>query len=519
MERDPLLSQEQELLESVSRRSPVTIVLDPPPRQSPSPHPTNTPDPPQPIASSTLYDWLYDLLIYTFYSFCLLSGQFFYRTLDGISNVKRVLAVVGWLFCFIHLVANFGALLFNSYVVVGCPYNCSYFYSGNLADMVNSTLPEYVNWYYNAIITTATIAGWFSYYLMTCLILIPLFSDCKCCYRSGACKFLHRACCSAFTRTFQCNAEDLLSPFEDTPKDKMDDVQTFHFYLNYAFNITLYLTSLGLLIVIMVEKISHKYDHQYYINTFGLACQSISQFCAIHSCFIFSKLVYAISNRCEKLIDKFDQVNNAAANRQNLMDLLEQDNDTSMKIKNWFGKSFEKVEDKAHFYVLQFIDRMFIEKAKASLDPYGWWFSVHWILYTLTTILASGLFTRTVMSYLDEKQIRIYALNHCERINLSYIGIFTVQYSLLFLYPCLRAASIAVAREKLIQKVMNRHWENISLSEKEHFIHYLEMQKFSFRVSIFCMHIPVGFNMAYFSLFITVLGVILTVGDSKVLPF
>ena len=118
--------------------------------------------------------------------------------------------------------------------------------------------------------------------------------------------------------------------------------------------------------------------------------------------------------------------------------------------------------------------------------------SAHQTFYSVhscTTILASGYFTRTVtvMNLLDERQICIHVLNHWERIDLSYIGIFIVQYSLLFFYPCLWAAFIAVAQE-LIQKVMSRHWVMIPLSEKEHFVQYLMTQNFSFWMSIFCMH-------------------------------
>lgn len=56
--------------------------------------------------------------------------------------------------------------------------------------------------------------------------------------------------------------------------------------------------------------------------------------------------------------------------------------------------------DKARYFLLQRIDQEFLRRLKTSLDPYGIWFSIHWLLYTLTTLLSCALFA--------EKAVQIF---------------------------------------------------------------------------------------------------------------
>lgn len=164
---------------------------------------------------------------------------------------------------------------------------------------------------------------------------------------------------------------------------------------------------------------------------------------------------------------------------------------------------------KARYYILQRIDQAFIKRMRASLDPYGMWFSIHWILYTLTTLLSCALFAQTVVKIFYQQDTPLYKLQNRDMFNLSYIVIFTLEHLLLFIYPCFRAASITVAREQMIQTVSRKEWMYIPLSIKSHFIQYLRAQNFSFRVHIFCADIPFNFNTAYISLFIGIFGGIL----------
>ena len=55
----------------------------------------------------------------------------------------------------------------------------------------------------------------------------------------------------------------------------------------------------------MKQRITTNSETHKDINETGLMLQFLSQFCAIQSCFIFSKVAYGISNKFKKLMSKF----------------------------------------------------------------------------------------------------------------------------------------------------------------------------------------------------------------------
>ena len=198
-----------------------------------------------------------------------------------------------------------------------------------------------------------------------------------------------------------------------------------------------------------------------------------SLLCTIVSCFIFSKLAYSVTNRCLKLYDYYKG--------DHTLDelLLEDDKFTNM--------------------------------AQATLNFFEYWFTIHWVLYTVTSFLSIALFldilTKHLQSTFNEPPDTAIGFSVKE---LGIVGLFTLQHCFLFLYPCFKAAAVTVSREKLIKKVNAlRQERQLNHEDKQFFIQYLKNKKFGFRISFFCARLRFGFNIAYISIFIGLLGVLL----------
>ena len=346
-----------------------------------------------------------------FYFLCLLSGQFIIkmkRPCSWMTFLRLIIGSTGLIFFLLQFCANLLSVAFNCYVVLFCPYsNCSYFSldhnatsnassdelltTNSLTNALTDTAPVHVNWN-NAVITCATFAGWSSYLMMTFMILLPINSDLQSCFHhftrndDNNCNAFLKIFCTTLRRAFR--EEEIFSPFDDTNNNlsstKFKPAQAVYFYLIYIFNLLLYLTNLGLLSVIMYNRISTNDLVQYYLDSSGLIFQMSSQFCAVQSCFIFSKVAYMVSTQLEQLVNEFNKVNIAditvIQNPEN--ELHEFRND---EIIEELGQGGD--QDKVRYFVLQRIDQEFLRRLKASLDPYGIWFSVHWLLYTLTTLV------------------------------------------------------------------------------------------------------------------------------------
>ena len=89
------------------------------------------------------------------------------------------------------------------------------------------------------------------------------------------------------------------------------------------------------------------------------------------------------------------------------------------------------------------------------------------------------------------------------------VGLFTISHCFLFLYPCFKAAAVTVSRNKLIKKI--NETDRFALERKQLLIQYLKNKNFGFRISFFCARLQLSFNVAYISIFIGLLGVLLKV--------
>ena len=88
---------------------------------------------------------------------------------------------------------------------------------------------------------------------------------------------------------------------------------------------------------------------------------------------------------------------------------------------------------------------------------------------------------------------------------------------LFFLYPCIRAAGVTESRNKAICDVSNIidvSVDNNAVHKQRAFVNHLKEQNFGFRLNILCAHVKFDLNIAYISIFIGLLGVLIKVSTS-----
>ena len=456
-------------------------------------------------------------------------------------KVYKAMSCFSWIFMFIQIIVNLGSLVFNMYVVIFCPYfHCGYFYIGNISDynkITNNhtidapvkTLREYGNW--NKFqITTATLGGTLSYIIITLMVLLPLYSQClhyKCCIRCGnnGCVYqIIKVLCNKVRKSYQSKVA-IFSPFCDEEGKPYSTVlkqeELFWFYIFYTISSLLYWSSFGVFLYIMVSRVSKVNETGCAIDETGLILQFISQLCAIQSCFIFSKVAYQASKCFRDLHEEFKEVDNTPFNeleeKLNALPSIDESNDQIIRdlftsINTPGANMEEEKENRAYLYMLQNIDQYCIKRVKNSIQPYALWFTVHWLLYTLTTFLSIAFLTETLFLYLYDTNE--WYDSQKNDISLAYITLFTAEHTFLFLYPCFRAANVGSAREKLISRVAKTQWKHIRLPVQTQFMAYLDKQNFGFQLSLFCANINFGFNFAFVSVFIGLFGVMLKMSNS-----
>ena len=253
------------------------------------------------------------------------------------------------------------------------------------------------------------------------------------------------------------------------------------FYLAFGFKCC-YLGSLHIG-VFAVKHYGNGKPLDYYPSNLNITAEKVgfgvymySLLCTIASCFIFSKLAYSVTHRCLKLEDS---LNNNVNTPDGLNALMDED-DT------------------------------FTKMATATLNWFEYWFTVHWVLYTITSFLTIALFLEILMMYLksNDPKLPTSAVGY-SYVELWVIALFTISHCFMFLYPCFKAAAVTVSREKLIKKINEkRHLDD---DRKQVLIQYLKNKKYGFRISFFCARLRFSFNIAYISIFIGLLGVLVKV--------
>ena len=282
------------------------------------------------------------------------------------------------------------------------------------------------------------------------------------------------------------NEEDPLHPFDDNDdtSTRLEKSEGIRFLLFLIINIALVV---GMVAVFVSGLYHHRSNPVTIENSAGEAEEKIydevqisvivvyfySLLCTISSCFIFSKVMYGIQNKCDNLFTSND--NNTIGDRI--------------------------VEDKN-----------FVKMAIATQSPFELWFFIHWVMYIITAFLSlSFLFdaiNEKIQGSLPHRQAGI----NFSSLELIFITLFAASNSFFFLYPCIRAAGVTESRKILIRDV-NNTIDNLN-AEKRAFVNYLKDQNFSFRLNILCAHVTFDLNIAYISIFIGLLGVLIKVGAS-----
>ena len=368
-------------------------------------------------------------------------------------------------------------------------------------DKIICMLPQ-EHWKFTTAVTISTFAAFFSYSLMTFFVLIPVNSI-RCCSSKCCCS---NGCCTTYGKALRDSA---LSPYNDDDKSSnLSAKEIGYFFTNYVVVLVFFICSF-ISSIIYAHSV---YDQgRCWMNALYLAMMVLhlcSQFCAIHSCFIFSKIIYKVTNKLHNLTTEMNRVNFPISR----MLIKHVQSKTKLVCIQDLLQS-QKVEDveRGRYQWLQKIDQNFIKQVKPMLKLFGFWFIVHWTLYALTTMLLSAFIVQIIIEVIQ------YNFNSAGSFlpngeadtkapYVFYVVFFTLVHAYLFLYPCFRAAAIGTARMELISTISKKQWINIPLSVQNNFVQYLTSEKFTFRVPLFCANIAFGFNWAFVSFFIVICG-------------
>ena len=244
---------------------------------------------------------------------------------------------------------------------------------------------------------------------------------------------------------------------------------------------------------------------------FSVSSYFYSLFCTLSSCFIFSKIMYGIQRKCSNLYKYLDHVNDFNENKAAIDGYLENFWTNETLQEKLLNSSPQQKDEEALLY-LQQRDNEFVNLAVKTLNMFELWFFIHWILYIVSSFLSVSLL-------LDAIQLTIKATLpypqpgvHFHALEMIFLTLFATSNCIFFLYPCLRAAAVTEARKKLIQRI-NRScsvdYPNIPTNLKKEFISFLKGQKFGFRLHILCAHIFFSLNIAYISIFISLLAILI----------
>ena len=455
-----------------------------------------------------------------FYFPCVLTGQY----IPSYSDLKHQIFGVCILLLFLfNVLLNIGSVGFDFYAIICCNFSehCGFIYTlppmrnisgaSHKLGMQAPLLTQFHDWQ-KLVITTATISGALSFFLMACVLYGRYCIISKYVYyqpgvlslsalikKSNCCEPTHHKDAAKrnpnvlivnpfFDETY--SAHDVMDKSIKLGDGKIEDQflsslvtpkQCVYFQSIFVLNFSVYLVNVALLIVILDRQLASFNKSLEAIDLLGLIAQLVSRFSALMSCFIFSKVAYAVSNQCLDFT------------RCIFPHIMKRD-----------GCRLNDLKD---------MDKRYTLLLRNSLGPYSVWFTIHWILYTVSSLMAIAYVADQIIMELygtelaDKKCHGEYDLD-C-RLNLAYSIFFALEHCMLFLYPCFRAASVTRARAKMIKYVSNADWPNITDQDKNAFITYLKDQNASFKISILCAELTFGFNMAYLSIFIGVLGIVM----------
>ena len=467
---------------------------------------------------------MYTTFFRFFYILCTITGQLPVKLTDSELGpkwfFKVIAALITTLITGLLILVNVGSLVFDLYVIIWCPYeHCGYMSvirnSGNkpngselqIVQVPNLTIFE--DWQ-KTVLTTATASGTISYLFMIYVLYsqYSVFKDIIC----DKCKDRTRSMWGKCGENLaEMSLGVLKSPFKDDSNrleaSRLSPKQACYYMVIFLLNMLIYCGNVALLFIIFGRSVDERQKTQESIDALGLTFQFVSQLCAIFSCFIFSKVAYSVGSTCVNKLPELFQLIDRGEN-QSLIDSTYIDpEDEDYTANDRGGRGQNKV------YLLKMIVKWYNSMLNTTLNPFGTWFAVHWVLYTITAFMSISYVAETIILELygkEDADVKCHGETHLScRLKLAYVFLFAIEHCILFLYPCFRAASVTTAYTAMIKKVSNDHWVNISADDKEKFLNYLKIQDCTFRISVLCAKLSFGFNVAYFSIFVGILGVTL----------
>ena len=467
-----------------------------------------------------------------FYVLCFLSGQYInfeiLKRTSSEATLKKVVSVIALLIFLGHIIVKVGyvgtAVAVEVYTIGNINYTINLTENDSTVQNINYTkndtivciLPrEY--WKFTTAITISTLAAFVSYSFMTFFVLIPVNSirccPIRCC--SDDDDGSKEGCCIEYRRALK---NSTLSAFDDA--DELSTKQLLYFFVNYVFVILFFISSSISSIYYAYSKYNNGYCSMNIVYLAMVVLHLVSQFCAIHSCFIFSKIIYKVTNKLQSLVEDMKHVNSCQINDDSEMvkkmdSLLEEEKDEEeqkqlLRIKGLLKSTRDEEMNRGCYYWLQKMNRSYVKQVNPMLKLFGYWFIFHWGFFALTTMLLSGFITQIIIEFIDPSKTVDSFVPYGEADTIAsyafYVFFYTVVHAYLFLYPCFRAAAIGAAHAKFISTISNKQWTNIPLSIQTSFVQYLISENFAFQVPLFCASIAFGFNWVYVSFFIAVLG-------------
>ena len=233
----------------------------------------------------------------------------------------------------IFLGINLLSLVFDIYIIAWCPYkHCGYISVIETTRLLNLTMAHNItnesdlgavqavnltifdDWQ-KTVLTTSTASGTISYLFMI-YVLYTQYSIFRKIPKKIK-KWLRR-CWEYFGEKLKPEITGVLqSLFIDSSGNtatKLSPKQSCYFMAIFSLNILVYIGSVALLFIIFAGSVDQRQKKNERIDASGLTFQFASQFCAILSCFIFSKVAYSVRTTCtQKLPELFNKVELAAA--------------------------------------------------------------------------------------------------------------------------------------------------------------------------------------------------------------
>ena len=258
-----------------------------------------------------------------------------------------------------------------------------------------------------------------------------------------------------------------------------------------------------------------------------LILHAYALFRSLVSCFIFSKLMYGIQNRCEELelfvyhVHKiYPRRSVAPSGRQETNNQPDYDMYVIRYLSQYKGQdemtnlaSDANIKDSNAKKYLKKRDKHFVKKALATLSWLQLWFLLHWLLHIISTFMVMTVLVDAVTLHV---KARIPHLEPGVDFHPGEIG-FLFMYSLLqcffLFYPCLRAASVTRTRQRVIREISKKakdKYSNIPPEVLNEFIESMKRHRFSFRLRILCARIPFNMNIAYLSIAFGFVGVVVS---------